>query len=320
MNRAERIYRLNRLLNESRKPVSLNLIKEELDCSTSTARRTIEYYKIYIGAPVEYNNKQNGYYYDGSCEKFELPGFWLTSDEIYALFTCHEVIEKNKETGLSSLIEPLNKKIETILKNLGHSPEILKSKIKVMPLFSRKIQKNNFAQICSALIKNQIIEIQYFKRDSCEKSERKLHPQRIVHYKNNWYLIAFCEKKNELRTFSVENIEVLSSEKECSHLPEKTIDTFIEDSFGIFSGKAEKIARLRFYSPDSQWVKDEFWHKKENKYFDGNDLILEVPYGNPTELIMEILRHGDSVIVESPEELKNAVIKKLSKTIKNYGG
>lgn len=319
MNRNERIIRLDRLIRDARYPVSIGKIKEELECSISTSRRTIRHLRDLIGAPLEYDQKYNGYYYDSS-EKFELPGFWLTPEEIYALFICHEVVEKNREVGLSSLIKPLNKRIESILKSLGHSVETLRSRIKVIPLFSRSIKKNEFSKICSAVLENRIIEVKYFKRSCGKTDERIIHPQRIINYKTNWYLIAFCQKRKKLRTFSLENIEVLKSKKESIKLSEEEIDKFIEDSFGVFSGESTHIAKLRFFNSSANWVKDEFWHKNENKYFDGKDLILEIPYGNPTELIMEILRYGDSVIVESPNELKQAVMEKLSNSIKNYEG
>lgn len=72
-------------------------------------------------------------------------------------------------------------------------------------------------------------------------------------------------------------------------------------------------AKLRFPEPNSNWVKDEIWHKNQKKYFEGKDLVLEIRFSNPTELVMGILRHGDGVVVESPEFLKELVIEKLKK-------
>ncbi|MGM0608834.1 MAG: hypothetical protein ACQESP_10495 [Candidatus Muiribacteriota bacterium] len=43
-----------------------------------------------------------------------------------------------------------------------------------------------------------------------------------------------------------------------------------------------------------------------------------MPYSVSTELVMEILRHGDGVVVESPETLRKEVINKIKNSLKNY--
>jgi len=317
MNKAERIYRFHRLVKSGRKP-SLKYIAQELECSESTVNRIKQNLIDYFSAPLKYDPESNGYFYDEQEEKFDLPGFWLSPDEIYSLFVCIQVIEKSQEIGISSIINPLSSKIEEIIKNLDHSPEKLKSLIKVMPLYSRSFRKKDFSKACSSLVNHEIIEAEYYKRSCSTKTTRKLHPQRAIHYKDNWYLCAYCEKSKELRLFSLENIKILSLEPGAEIFPATKIDSFLEDGFGVFSGKAEHTAKLRFFKPNSNWVKDEIWHKKQKKYYAEKDLILEIPFSKPTELVMEILRHGDGVVVESPDFLKDLVIEKLKKNLKNY--
>lgn len=317
MNKAEKIYKLDRLLR-IRKVTPRKIAQEELDCSKSTFLRVKSYMVDFLGAPIEYDNNLNGYYYDDEDGSFDLPGFWLSPDEIYALFVCHQVIEKTEEVGISSMIKPLNSKIESILKSLGHSPENIKSKIKVMPLFSRVLRGDEFAKICASLVLNEIIEIQYFTRSSNKHSVRKLHPQRLIHYKDNWYLAALCEKNNDLRIFAVDKITVLNTKKGAKQLLSEEVDSSIEDGFGVFTGKAEHTAVLRCFDPGRRWIEDEIWHKDQKMYDDGDDLIVEVPFSNPTELVMEILRHGQSVVVESPDFLRKIVVDKIENSLKNY--
>jgi predicted DNA-binding transcriptional regulator YafY len=317
MNKAERIYKLDRLLR-SRRRTSRKIIEEELDCTKPTFSRIKSYMIDFLGAPIKYDRELNGYYYDEEDVKFDLPGFWLTPDEIYALFVCHQVIEKSREVGLSSIIKPMNEKIESILKSLGHSPENIKSKIKVMPQFSRILNQEEFGKICSSLISNEIMEVRYFTRSSNSYSIRKLHPQRLIHYKDNWYLAALCEKSNELRIFAADKIEVLNTRPKAKKLSSENIDSLVEEGFGVFSGKAVNKAVLRCFDPAKRWIADEIWHKDQKMYNDGDDLVLEVPFSNPTELSMEILRYGEGIVVESPDSLKELVIEKLEKSLKNY--
>lgn len=319
MNKAERIYRFHRIVKSVKRP-SLKYIAQELECSESTVNRIKQNLIDYFSAPLKYDFELNGYYYDESEKKFDLPGFWLSPDEIYALFVCLQVIEKSEEIGISSILNPLSIKIEQIIKNLNHSPENLKSLIKVMPLYSRQFKKNDFSKVCSALVNHEKIEAEYYKRSCSTKTIRTLHPQRAVHYKDNWYLCAYCENTSQLRIFSLENIKILNIKPGAEIFPKEEIDSFLEDGFGVFSGKAKYTAKLRFFEPSLNWVKDEVWHKNQKQYFDGKDLILEIPFSNPTELVMEILRHGESVVVESPDFLKELVIEKLKKNLKKYLG
>ncbi|MBK6401041.1 MAG: WYL domain-containing protein [Rhodocyclaceae bacterium] len=46
--------------------------------------------------------------------------------------------------------------------------------------------------------------------------------------------------------------------------------------------------------------------------------ILEVPYADPTELMMDILRHGPHVEVLKPAELRRAVGDSLKQTTARY--
>ncbi|MEK7737391.1 MAG: WYL domain-containing protein, partial [Pseudomonadota bacterium] len=73
---------------------------------------------------------------------------------------------------------------------------------------------------------------------------------------------------------------------------------FLSDCNGIFSGAAVIWAKLRFTPQSARWVAAEQWHplQKSHTETDGH-YLLELPYSNPTELVMDILRHGAGVEV-----------------------
>jgi len=46
---------------------------------------------------------------------------------------------------------------------------------------------------------------------------------------------------------------------------------------------------------------------------------LRVPYADPTELAMDVLRHGEQVVVQQPAELRDVVTSCLVAALGRYG-
>ncbi len=45
---------------------------------------------------------------------------------------------------------------------------------------------------------------------------------------------------------------------------------------------------------------------------------MRIPYSDPTELVMDVLRHGPNVRVASPPELVQQVRDQLAQTLQSY--
>ncbi len=89
--------------------------------------------------------------------------------------------------------------------------------------------------------------------------------------------------------------------------------------YGIFSGSQVQWALLRFSAQQARWVASEQWHPKQKTRMDDEGrYLLEIPYTQPTELLMDILRHGQGVEVLSPASLRNAVQQTLANALAQY--
>ena len=133
------------------------------------------------------------------------------------------------------------------------------------------------------------------------------------------YLIAYCEQADALRTFSLDRIRHAKPLTEpADEFPAKDLDRFIGASFGIFSGSASAWAVLRFSPEASRWVADENWHPDQiGQWIDGR-WELQVPYSDPRELLMDILKYGADVEVMGPEDLREMVAARLDAAASNY--
>ena len=86
-----------------------------------------------------------------------------------------------------------------------------------------------------------------------------------------------------------------------------------------FGGKADKLAVLVFTAERARWVADEKWHpQQEARWLEDGRYELRIPYREPRELVMDILRHGSGVTVTAPDELAAAVRTELADALEAY--
>jgi predicted DNA-binding transcriptional regulator YafY len=100
---------------------------------------------------------------------------------------------------------------------------------------------------------------------------------------------------------------------------EARLDAHYAAAYGIFSGPAPHTAVLRFSARAARWVAAEHWHPAQQAHWlpDGR-YELRIAYGDPTELVMDVLRHGADVEVVAPPELRDRVVEGLSSALKQY--
>ncbi len=316
MKKHDRIYLLDQMLKAARYPISIESIKQRLECSTATAYRMIADLRDGYGAPITTDEKTNGVFYSQKGV-FELPGLRLQSDEIEALLMASHLLEDIQKGLLKEPLSRLLDNISALLKEYGIED---KRNIQIIYALFRKADKKIFSAVFSALQHNKKLEISYLARSTQQISQRTVSPLKLTNYKNAWYLDSWCHLREAIRSFALEQI---SRAKE---LPETALNVSKEQlknhfcgSYGIFSGEPKYTARLKVSSEMSPWVIKEQWHsnQKMSTLKDGS-LFLEIPYNQDVELIMDILRYGENITVLSPQSLKDKIQKTIAKMQQNY--
>ncbi len=321
MSTIEHIYQLHQLLQDRRTATSLRDICQHLNCSQSTAKRAIKTLRYRLFAPLDYDRQRLGYHYNPEEPTFSLPGMCFNENELFALLFSQHLLKNIQPGGLlTEQIQPIRTKIEQLLlhSELG-SNEILK-RIKILPITQRTTVLKYFRLISSSLIQRRQLRILYHSRSSDKTTERVVSAQRLIYYRDNWYLDAWCHLRKELRTFSVDRIHPRKLLEELTvKVDEKKLDQYLSTSYGIFAGKATKTAKLKFSPKAAKWVSDELWHPDQIiKTRKDGSLELLIPYNDPTELIRDILKYGEDVNVISPESLINKVKERLIRAYQAY--
>ena len=317
MDLFDRIYCLHRILRQSRYPVPRHVLQEQLECSRATIIRVIRDMRDCLGAPIEYDRDASGYHYNrADGQPYELPGLWFNASELHALLAVQRLLAELQPGLLESHIAPLRERIERILKSRDNSQGDINSRIRILSMASRRVDPAHFPVVADAVLRRKRLNIIYHGRADNKTTERMISPQRLAHYRDNWYLDAWDHGKRALRSFSVDRLRhVQVLDKPAKEISESKLNAHFASAFGIFAGKPKHTAVLRFTPERSRWVADETWHPKQKGRFDGEHYVLEVPYADHRELVMEILKHGPEVEVIAPEALRAEVVNSLSKAL-----
>jgi Predicted transcriptional regulator len=323
MDRTERFYRIHQLLAARHTAVPIQVFLEELEVSLATFKRDLEYLRDRLHAPILWDRERQGYCYDedDTSHPFELPGMWFNASELHALLVMEHLLENLQPGLLAPHIQPLQNQIRALLDKSDHSIEEIHHRIRILPMAARRMQLKPFEILCAGLLSRKRLRISHYSRQRDVLMERDISPQRLVHYRDNWYLDSWCHLSKDIRTFSVDAIqkaELLATA--AKDIPDKELDEIFLPGYGIFSGKTTKTAKLRFTPDRARWVSREEWHPEQVSHVDKEGFYhLHVSYSDDRELLMDILKFGPDVEVLGPASLRKTVKERLRASLDQYG-
>ncbi len=325
MDRTERFYKIQAMLM-AKPSVTMKQMQEALEVSRATLNRDLAYMRDRLNIPFAWDASLRGYALtrqQSSNKTFELPGVWFSQQEIHSLLTMIELISKLEPGGLlSPHVAPFKARLEGLLdEGIGGAKEAL-SRIRILPMAQRQVSGEYFQVITHALLQRKRLDIKHFARQTGQATERQVSPQRLVYYRDNWYLDAYCHLREGLRSFALDALNGAQLVDEAAEaVTEAELREVFETSYGIFTGKNKQVAKLKFTPFRAQWVAREVWHPEQvGEVHPDGSYTLEVPYGEDWELIQDILRQGADVEVLAPAALKKKVKETVQKMLEMHNG
>jgi len=321
MTQIDRIYELLGIFHNRSYAVRVDDLASLLECSIPTVKRYITKLRNEYGAPLRYDFKYQGYVLDKTDnESIQFPGLWFNVSELHSLLTIHELIDKLDPGFLKVELSPLRTRIEKILTVRGVKTGELTRRIHFIGVGIRVCCPLTFRITATAAMERKQLKIRYHGRSEDRVSARLVSPQRLIYYRGNWYLAAYCHTRKALRTLALDRMsEVIPIDTPCEEIPEALLKAHFTESFGIFAGQPKREAVLWFSRESARWVAEEKWHPDQQGQWlaDGN-FELRLPYADQRELVMEILRYGADVRVVAPPELQQAVRERLALALGQY--
>ncbi|MCX7557148.1 YafY family protein [Xanthomonadaceae bacterium JHOS43] len=324
MDRYERINLLHRTLRNARYPVPLQRLIDELRCSRATVYRDVGFLRDFLGAPVEISDDPPGFRYaNAEADRFELPGLWLSPDELHALLATQQLLAKSGPGDfLADALQPLRERIDGLLSEQAGGKRWPVERIRVVTSGTRTTDQSAFRLAAGAVLQRRRLAFRYRARSTGATTERLVSPQRLTHYRNNWYLDAFDHERAALRSFSLDRLDSARPLDEAAiDVAETDLDQHLSSSYGIFSGPPKAWATIRFSPEAARWAAEERWHSQQQGHLlpDGG-YELRLPYSNSRELLMDVLRYGPDATVVEPASLRNEAQIRLRLALGNYTG
>ena len=320
MDKIERITALHRTLKVARYPVTVKRLQEELGCSRATVYRDLAYLRDALMAPIEGDGEAGFRYMTGESDRFELPGLWLSSEELHALLAAQQLLVRTAGGVLSGALAPLQKRIESLLADHAGTDQWPVERVRVIAHKGRRLDEASFRHVASTVLERRQLSFEYRARSTDERTRRTVSPQRITHYRDNWYLDAWDHEREGVRSFAVDRItHAKALEQPARDLPASELSQHLGASYGIFSGEPKGWATIVFSAKTARWVADEQWHSKQQGRFlaDGR-YELKVPYSVSRELLMDILHYGADAEIIEPQVLREQAKSLLELALSNY--
>src|SRR5690606_37389419 len=141
-------------------------------------------------------------------ERFELPGLWLSSEELHALVALYEMASRSSGAGpLNEALTPLKARIEHLLSvESGRSGGWPEGRIRVVASAARPPDEAGCRSVATAPLERRRLAFHSDAGSAGRGSEREVSPQRLVHDRDNWYLDAGDHGREALRSFAVDRI------------------------------------------------------------------------------------------------------------------
>lgn len=315
MTKLARVYEIERLIKD-RGHISFQALMDELEVSRATLKRDLDYLRDRLGSPIVFDRFLGGYRFDETAKgkRHELPGLWFDERELYSLLMANQLLrELDSQGAISRHLQPLMERIPQILGHEDVEAKAVMERVKIIAAGKRPVPSRHFELVCEAALKRRRVHMRYTSRGRQDVNERDISPQRLVHYRSTWYVDAWCHKARALRRFALDAIEAAQMlDTAAKDVPLEQVELEMDGGYGIYAGGEKQWAVLSFTPQSAQWISREQWHPDQvGRWLEDGRYELKVPFGNDTEIVMDVLRYGDHVEVLKPDSLREQVMQRI---------
>jgi len=303
----ERMLRIHQALQSGKFPNATKLAAE-LEVSTKSIHRDIEFMRDRLELPIEYHPKEFGYHYTGEVTSF--PTMHITEGELVALVIAEKALEQYRGTQFEKPLLSAIRKIEqslpdTISLNLADIEQTISFRTRAEPVLNLEI----FDALAKATAHRRQLELVYRKAGSREGERRLVDPYHLANINGEWYLFAWDHARKDIRTFVPARVQSVKQTGKTFARPEKfSLEKRLRGSFGVHSGEGDFEVALRFNARVADLIREKKWHESQQiRELKSGELELRMKLSSLIEIERWVLSWGGDVVVLKPKELAEAV-------------
>jgi predicted DNA-binding transcriptional regulator YafY len=241
MRRADRLFRIVQFLRAGRLQTARGLAGK-LQVSERTIYRDVQDLQL-SGVPIE-GEAGVGY---TLRRDYDLPPLMFDAREITALVLGSRMVIAWGDHELASAANDALRKIEAVL-----TPAV-RDRIDSVRLYapafgpSKEAEldtRSTLEQLRSAIETNHVVQVQYGDEKS-QVTERRLRPMALLFWGQVWTLVAWCELRNDFRSFRADRFKALRILEE-KFTPEhgQSYEDFLAKVRREMSARGEDVSRI----------------------------------------------------------------------------
>jgi predicted DNA-binding transcriptional regulator YafY len=303
----ERMLRIHQTIHSGKFPNASTLAKE-LEVSTKSIHRDIEFMRDRLSLPIEFDSGRNGFFYTEDVSAF--PTMQITEGEFVAIVLAEKALQQYRGTNFE---KPLLNAIEKIKQSLQNTISLNFTEIEQTFSFSNRAEQildmGVFDSIAKATTHRQQMEISYRKPGQKETEARVVDPYHLANINGEWYLFAYDHARKDIRTFAPARIKSVKLTGETFERPKKfSLEKRLRDSFGVHSGQGEFDVVLHFNTRAADYVREKKWHESQQlRELKNGGVELSLKLSSLMEIERWVLSWGGDAKVLKPRELADAV-------------
>jgi predicted DNA-binding transcriptional regulator YafY len=178
------------------------------------------------------------------------------------------------------------------------------------PLSARREHRQAMLELLNrALIEQRKVHMLYETGSrGGDPNERVIHPYHVLPYVRSWQLVAYCESRQQPRTFKMDRIQHATLLPDHYRLPDDfSLESYMGHTWGLMRGAAgdPQPVHLRFTPEAGRWVSEEQWHpsQRPEEQPDGS-LHFHLHIAITPEFVAWLLYYGDQLQVLAPPDLR----------------
>ncbi|MDT9547625.1 MAG: WYL domain-containing protein [Chlorobium phaeovibrioides] len=294
-------------------------LSASLVMTPKTVQRDLNYMRFELSAPIKYDSRRRGFYYESDWTFF--PNGYFNEQDTRSLLAAKSTLERYRG-------EPYYKEIcgalDKVLSNLkgSHSGQHLLDVYSFARTPRGMPSRDCFENLERAIRGRLKVRFGYVSLRTGKASERLLDPYRLHLAEDGWYLIAIGEPNKGPRSFLLQNIRNLEVTREAYRVdPEFNIEGYIDQRFFVFIDAGEKRpVRIWFSARFSDYIQSRRWHPAQEiaANSDGS-IILSMNVDADDIVACWVMQFGTGAEVLEPDGLRMLVVREAEAIAGLYG-
>ncbi len=303
----ERMLRMHQELQSGNYP-NASKLSRELEVSTKTIHRDLEFMRSRLNLPIEYDGTRFGFYYSEEVSAF--PTMQISEGELLALVVAEKALQQYRGTNLEQPLLSALKKIEqslpdTVSVSLTDVQQTISFRTSAEPV----LDLATFRELSAAAAERQQIELTYRKPGQREPESRVVDPYHLANINGEWYLFAFDHLRNDIRTFVPSRIKgIRRTGRRFVRQGKFSLDQRLRGSFGVHSPEGEFEVVILFSARAADYIREKKWHESQRLIERAQgELEIHMKLSSLSEVRRWVLSWGGDATVLRPRELAKSV-------------